>query len=122
MTIAKPSNHVAEPETVTIATGQTASARVNMAGRQPVGVYCPAEMDVAAITFEVAYDIGGTLFNVHDNAEAVYDIAVPVVGAYMQIDPQLFRGGREMVMTIGTAQLTTDTDFVVMFAEPDKNF
>lgn len=122
MAIAKPSNNLSEPDTVTIAVGQTASGRINLAGRQPVGIYCPAEMDVGAITFEVAYEIGGTLFDVYDFAEAVYDIAVPVVGAYMQIDPQLFRGAREMVMTIGTAQLTTDTDFVVMFAEPDKNF
>ena len=122
MTIAKPSNELSEPETITVATGNTQSTTYYMAGRHPVAIYCPATMDVAAITFEVAYEDGGTLFDVHDNAEAVYDIAVPVVGAMMQIDPRLFRGARYLRLTVGTAQLTTDTDFIVMFAEPDKNF
>jgi len=121
MVIAKPSNQLSERSTVTVDTGATQSAIINMAGRHPVGIFIPAEFNAGAITFEVGYD-GTTMFDLYDNAEAVYDIAIPVVGAMMQIDPQLFRGALYMRLTCAVAQTATPTDFVVMFAEPNKNF
>ena len=121
MVIAAPIKDLSNPETATVATGQTATDRINMAGRHPVGIYIPAGAEGASVTFQVAQDIGGALFALHDDAGAAYSVAI-AAGQYRQINPRLFRGARELVMTVNTAQVGADADFVIMFADPDANF
>jgi hypothetical protein len=125
MVIAKPSNNLSEPETVTIGPGASLSGDINMAGRQPVGVFMPATWTAAAITFQVSPD-GVTFYDLNDFAEAEYDIAAPVAGEYMQIDPLLFRGARYLRVRSGTSGVPVNQgsgrDLLVMFAEPNKNY
>lgn len=121
MVIAKPSNWLSEPETVTILNTATLSDTINMAGRHPVGVFMSAAWTTAAMEFDIQYEASGTWYNVYDDAEALYDIAVPVAGKYMQINPRLFRGARYLRAVSSTAQLA-DRSLIMMFAEPEKNF
>lgn len=125
MVIAKPSNNLSEPETVTITNGTSISGDINMAGRQPVGVFMPAAWTAAALTFQVSPD-GVTYYDLNDLAEAEYDVAAPVAGEYMQLDPQLFRGARYLRVRSGTSAAAVnqlaDRDLLVMFAEPNKNY
>ena len=87
----------------TIASGQTASSAVDLAGTALVGISLPAAFTGTALTFSAALTVDGTYQSVRDGAGNAISKTV-AQGQYIPIDPALFHGVRFLKVTSGSAE------------------
>lgn len=91
----------------TIATGQTASAEVDLFGFTLVGLFIPSTFDGTTLTFTVATESGGTFVTLQT---AGADLTITTAASkYVALDPSLFAGVRWFKIVAGSSQTTTDT-------------
>jgi hypothetical protein len=110
--------------TFTIASSASVSDDIGLDGRVPVAIYMPAAWTAAAITFQVAYEIGGTYYDVYDSAEAELDIATPVAGKYHVLNSDDFLGATALRIRSGVTATPVnqgaEREIVVATAKPAR--
>ncbi|MGB1389984.1 MAG: hypothetical protein ACPG61_13970 [Paracoccaceae bacterium] len=76
----------AKPETITIASGESLSAAINLNGRVIVGIIMPAAWTTAAITMQACDSLGGTYVDVYATGGAELSITT-AASRYVAVDP-----------------------------------
>lgn len=92
---------------VVIASGQTTSAALDLAGKTPCGVYLPAALTGTALTFLVSHD-GSTYVTVATGAGADYSVTV-AADKYVPLDYTKFLGVRYLKLKSGSTELAART-------------
>lgn len=99
--------------TCSVASGQTISAAVDLAGMRNVGLIVPSTFDGTAITFQVSDQLAGTYVPLYDIRNVA--VAIPVMAASRAYDlPGELTWVRFLKIVCGTAQATTSTDFLLV--------
>ena len=110
--------------TFTVLSGASVSDDIGLDGRVPVAIYMPAAWTAAAITFQAAYEIDGTFYDLYDTAEAEFDITTPVAGKVHTIDPNLFLGVTQLRIRSGVSATPVnqgaDRALIVATAKPAR--
>jgi hypothetical protein len=87
---------------VTIASGQSLSARVDLGAKVLVGIAMPTDWDAAALTFQVSQDGSETWLEHTTSAGNAVSFTVDA-GQYIAVDPVLWRGVNAVRLRSGTA-------------------
>lgn len=87
---------------VTIASGQSLSAEVDLGAKVLVGIAMPAGWDAATLTFQVSQDGGDTWLEHTTSAGNAVSFTVDA-GQYIAVDPTLWRGVNAVRLRSGTA-------------------
>ena len=97
---------IANPD-VAIASGQTASAAINLAGTQLCGIHMPAAFTGASVTFQAATTLGGTYQTVQKNGA---DLTVTVTqGKYVSLTPADLAGVQFLKIVSASAEGSSRT-------------
>ena len=88
---------------VTIASGQSLSAQVDLGANVLTGIYLPSGWTAANLTFQVSPDGGTTWFEHYSYAgsETIYGLSGGA-GFYVAIDPTLWKGIYSLKVRSGT--------------------
>jgi hypothetical protein len=88
---------------ITIASGQTKSAAIDLGDNTLVGLIIPAAFTGIAVTFEASDDIAGTYYAVKgsDGTSISYTVAA---GTYVMIQPAVLAGVRNIKVVSGSSE------------------
>lgn len=98
--------------TATVASGQTDSAQVDLAGLSNLGVLVPSTFDGTTISFKVSNAAAGTDYPLYDITNTLVSMTVTAGRAYDL--PGELMVWRYVKIVCGSAQATTATDFVLV--------
>lgn len=98
--------------TCTVASGNTVSGAVDLAGIRNMGLIVPSTFDGTAITFQVSDTLGGTYVGLYDITNAQVSMTITTSRAYDL--PGELMAWRFVKIVCGTAQAATDTIFLLV--------
>lgn len=106
-------NNAANNIDVTITSGQTDSAEIDLTRKTIVGIHIPAEFDGTVLGFKVAKVLGGTYNAMQDGAGNAYSKTV-ALSTYIPISPADFVGINALKLSATTTQTTSDTVLTIV--------
>lgn len=95
-----PTRALAMPVSVTIDSGTSITAAINLGGRIPVGIIMPAAWTAANITFQASAD-GSSFADIYD-ASGEYALTNAAADRYLDLDSNVFFGPLHLKVRSGT--------------------
>lgn len=102
-------NPIIRTQDVTVASGQTTSAEIDLVGTQLVGIYTPSTFDGTTITLTASPTAGGTFVAVQDGNGNAFTITTTASRFAPVNNLAITAGLRYIKLVCGTSQSTTDT-------------
>lgn len=88
---------------LTIASGGTTTAAVDLSDHLLAGIVCPAEFDGTTLTFTAASDPADSFLPVYNSAGTALEVTA-AASRHIALEPETFAGVRYLKIVAGTAQ------------------